>query len=121
MHQFYYRQSRKRKNNLAENCLSPPKVFRPLSTTQSDSKCPHQDHLATTTKKPTTPVLPIPGRKRHRINSKRRETRKHQPNVKKVTRILQNQPYSNTKYVDFQLKRVVKNTLATSFPRPVQA
>jgi hypothetical protein len=50
MHQFYYRQSRKRKNSLAENCLSPPKVFRPLSTTQSGSKCPHQDHLATTTK-----------------------------------------------------------------------
>jgi hypothetical protein len=73
-----------------------------------------QDHLAPPPKT-KTPVLPIPGRKRHRINSKRRETRKHQPNIKKVTRILQNQPYSNTKYVDFQLK-CPKDTLAASFP-----
>jgi hypothetical protein len=94
------------------NCLSPPKVFNPLLTTQFGSNVPPGP--SSTTTKTETSVLPIPGRKRHRINSKRRETRKHQPNIKKVTRILQNQPYSNTNYVDFQLK-CREDTLAASF------
>jgi len=113
MLQFYYRQSRKHNNNLDEMSV-PQKIFRPLFTTRFWSNVPPGSSGTTTLSKNKTQVPPIPGRKRHRINSKRRETRKHQPNVKKVTRILQNQPYSNTKYVDFQLK-CREDTLATSF------
>jgi hypothetical protein len=61
--------------------------------------------------------LSIPGRKRHRINSGTAQEAQNQPYIKKVTRKLQNQPYSNTKYVGFQLKcPKKKHNLPRLFP-----
>jgi hypothetical protein len=67
-------------------------------------QCPLLGPSDTTTPPKKGQRLPSPGRKRHRINSETAPKAQNQPYVKKVTRILQNQPYSNTKYVDIQLK-----------------
>jgi len=88
-------------------------------STQSQSACPQSRAIRHYRPIQKMTVLPIPGRKRHRINSRRRDSRKTNP-TSKVTRITSKPAVLKHKYVDFQLKLSTSDNLPSSF-RPVLA